>query len=451
MKIVLISSFFPPTHTAGTEKRTLGYALRLQELGHSVQVVCAGKWDEGHQYWNGYTDEVFRHVPVRRIHFNWLLSPDPNQFLYHNPVVEKHLGQWLGEWQPDVAHVTSCYTLSASVIQAAKRQELPVVLTLTDYWFICPRLSLLRGDGALCDGRTTGWDCLKCMLWDNRTYRRVGVKMPDSLACAVLSWLSKRPVITRRRGLRGLALDMDWRKTYLAAMINAVDCITAPSAYLRDVFVACGVSRPIQVIHSGHDLAWLETLPEKKPADALRIGYIGQITPSKGVHLLVSAFASDAWAGRAQLSIFGDAHQSPQYLRQLESLAAGRETVKFRGAFPHEQLGQVLSELDVLVVPSQWHENNPRVIQEAFASRTPVIASKVGGIAEFVQHEVNGLLFERGDVDDLARQMRRVITEPDMLERLKAGIPRVRRMEQEVEELMGIYQKLLSQRNSARA
>ena len=69
----------------------------------------------------------------------------------------------------------------------------------------------------------------------------------------------------------------------------------------------------------------------------------------------------------------------------------------------------MLSQIDILVVPSRWHENNPRVIQEAFASKTPVIAANVGGIVEFMQHEFNGLLFERNDVADLARQLRLVI------------------------------------------
>jgi glycosyltransferase involved in cell wall biosynthesis len=129
----------------------------------------------------------------------------------------------------------------------------------------------------------------------------------------------------------------------------------------------------------------------------------------------------------------------------LEALVGDKKAaIKFNGAFPHEHLGEILSQIDVLVVPSQWHENNPRVIQEAFASKTPVIASNVNGISEFIQHEINGLLFERNDVADLAHQLRRVITEPDLLEHLRAGIPRVKCIEEEVEELMEIYGELIN-------
>jgi len=204
------------------------------------------------------------------------------------------------------------------------------------------------------------------------------------------------------------------------------------------------------VIHSGHDLTWLKALPKKRPSRLVRIGYIGQISPLKGVHLLLSAFISNSWANQAQLVIFGDYDRSPEYMQQLNALAENRQAdIKFLGAFPYERLGEVLSEIDVLVVPSEWHENNPRVIQEAFASKTPVIASDVGGISEFVQHDVNGLLFERSNVDDLAHQLQRVISDPGLLDRLREGIPDVKRIVDEVEELTEIYQEILGRRSPA--
>jgi len=84
MKILLLTSFFPPTHNAGTEKRTLGYALRLLELGHEVEVICVGSLDQGDNYWNGVRIENYLGVQVTRIDLNWALAADPNSFLYRN-------------------------------------------------------------------------------------------------------------------------------------------------------------------------------------------------------------------------------------------------------------------------------------------------------------------------------------------------------------------------------
>lgn len=447
MRLLLVSNFFPPTHTAGTEKRTSGYASRLLSRGHEVQVVCAGRWSEGRRYLNDCADECYGQIPVHRIHVNWMRAPDPNRFLYCNPILQNYVQQRLAQWAPDVVHITSCLTMSASMIQAAKSRHLPVLLTLTDFWFICPRVTLLRGNGSLCDGRTTGWDCLKCMLWNAKAYRRLNRIAPEWLTAKALTCVSKRAYLNRWRGLRGMALDMEERKSYLGRMLDAADAVTAPSAHLSRIIGDSGVTKAVRVIRSGHDLAWLEKLPAKKPSARVRIGYIGQIIAIKGVDILVSAFLSGSLTGRAQLALCGDQSADPDYVNRLNAMIAGNDAdIGFHGPFSHDLLGEVLSRIDVVVVPSRWHENNPRVIQEAFASKTPVIASNVGGISEFVQHEKNGLLFERDDVNDLARQMRRVVDMPELLEQLRKGIASVKTMDEEVNELEEIYRDLAARK-----
>lgn len=447
MKILLLTSFFPPLHTAGTERRTLAYALGLQRLGHKIQVVCVGKWDEGRQYWNGYTDEVYQQIPVRRVHMNWTLAPDSNQYLYYNPVVEKHLSLWLEEWQPEIAHITSCLTLSASIIQSVKDHNIPLVLTLTDFWFSCPRVNLLKGDGSLCDGNTTAWECLQCKLLDSGIYRRVNSIIPEVLSEKIFMKVSRNPRLTRLHGLRGMALDMEQRKSYLSAMLQSADCVTAPSFALRDIIRLSQPSVNVRVVYSGHDLSWMSQMPTKKPSRVLRIAYIGQVTHEKGVHILISAFCSSGISNRAELMIFGDHNKDAKYVGGLVKIISEHNApVKFKGSFSHEMTGEILSDVDVVVVPSLWHENNPRVIQESFAVKIPVVASNVSGISEFVQHEVDGLLFERGDVNDLVVQLKRLVDNPALLEKLKGGIQNIRSVGEEILELEEIYQKLLLDR-----
>lgn len=451
MKILLITSFFPPTHTAGTEKRTFGYAKTLLERGHQIQVLCAGIWDEGQEYWNGYTDEVYKDIPVRRIHLNWTLAPDPNRFLYYNPVVEKHLKLWLLRWKPDIVHITSCTTLSASVINAVRDQNLPLVLTLTDFWFKCPRINLLRGDGSLCDGRTTAWQCLKCMLWQSKILKITSQVFPEQISDALLTAISRHPFITKQRGLRGMALNMQDRKRILIGALEGVDFVSAPSRSLSETFENSGVSHSIKVIHSGHDLSWLTNQPDTKRDGVIRIGYIGQIIPIKGVHVLISAFMNIPRTDRTKLVIYGDVNKDPGYMTELKTIMEKKANanIEFLGSFPHELLGETLASIDLLVVPSQWQENNPRVIQEAFASKTPVIASNVGGISEFVEHEKNGLLFDRGDVEELTAQLLRIVDEPSLLNQLRSGIQAVKSISEEISEFEEIYKDLIARRNKS--
>ena len=440
MRILLVTSFFPPTHTAGTEKRTLGYAKTLLELGHSVQVLCAGEWDQGESYWNGYTDEVFQGVPVRRIHLNWSKSPDPNGYLYNNPQTAQFLAQCLGKWKTDVVHITSCLTLSASIIATVKEHNLPVVLTLTDFWFVCHKLSLLKYDGSLCDGITTSYECIQCLCWNSSAYQKLKKISSASVATGAFEALSKIPAANRQRGLRGMALDIAQRKNYLTAVLNAADVVTAPSNHLCQTLRHSGIGREIRVIQSGHDLSWLSETVDKSSSKRVRFGYIGQFIPTKGVHVLLEAFGKQDWQGKAELHLFGNPNGNPAYWQKLQQIEnCNPEAVFFHGAFPHEKLGEVLNGLDVLIVPSLWHENNPRVIQEAFASKTPVIASNVGGIAEYIEHDRSGWLFERDSAEDLYRRMQNLVDQPETLGSLSNQMPNVKSIRDEMEEFIYIY------------
>jgi glycosyltransferase involved in cell wall biosynthesis len=447
MKILIVSHFFPPQHTAGAEKRAFGYAMTLQKMGYTVQVVCSGDWDNGPRHWNGYSDEMFQGIPVRRVHMNWTAAQDPNRALYDNPLVEAQFNGWLDEWQPDVVHIISLITLTAGVVRTAKKRGLPVVFTLTDFWVICPKINLVHGDGSLCDGQVTEWDCLKCLLVRTKAYRGLNRVLSEAPTRILLELASRAPRVNRLRGLRGMALNMAERRRVMAEIAGQVDCVTAPSAFLGSVIDKNRLfPYPVRIIHSGHDLAWLKDMPEKQPSTLLRLGFIGQLIPVKGVELLIRAFQDTGSEGKAQLLIFGDNKKDPQYASTLQALAEERGDIQFMGAFSHHQLGTVLSNIDILVVPSLWHENNPRVIQEAFASRTPVVASDVGGIAEFVRHGENGLLYTYDQQKDLTAKLRMVIDDPTLIGRLQAGIRPVRSIADEMQAYTEIYQNLMGQR-----
>ena len=98
----------------------------------------------------------------------------------------------------------------------------------------------------------------------------------------------------------------------------------------------------------------------------------------------------------------------------------------------------------MLIVPSLWHENNPRVIQEAYAGKTPVIASDVGGISEYVEHGSNGFLFKRGDASDLSLLISQIMDDPSQIGQLSANLPEVKSMQQEMDEIEAIYQQLIT-------
>ncbi|MFQ3661910.1 MAG: glycosyltransferase, partial [Chloroflexaceae bacterium] len=182
-----------------------------------------------------------------------------------------------------------------------------------------------------------------------------------------------------------------------------------------------------------------------------RLGYLGQIVPHKGVHLLVQAVRQLPLHGRPiQLRIFGNPEQNPSYTRRLQTLMGADPRMTLAGPFSSEQLPTVLSELDLTVVPSIWYENSPLTIREAHATGRPVITSRLGGMAELVRDEIDGLHFAPGDAGDLARQIQRLRNEPGLLERLRAGVRRPPSIDDEMAELIEAYRLVIDQRRATR-
>jgi glycosyltransferase involved in cell wall biosynthesis len=446
MKILFLSHFFPPTDTSGAENYAFSIAKALVDEGHQVHVLCAGTWDTGENYWNGHTDEIYAGIQVRRLHLCWHKAPDPNRYLYDNPAIAKHLRDWLNEIRPDIVHVISCYTLSASVMQVCEEADLPVAVTLVDFWFLCPSLHLLRSDGSLCDGQTTPWDCLKCMLYQAKAYRWPAKFLRDRAIQPFLTAVSESTTVNQLRGLRGMALNMRERKQVMAEQLRRADIILAPSHFIGSIHSAVVDNLPMRLQPHGHDLDWLASYESRSPDGQLHFCYMGQIVHDKGVHVLVEAFLRLHAGPGVALDLWGSLENNSAYVEHIRELVARSNKIHLNGRFPRSQLADVLSQADVIIVPSVWYENHPLVIQEAFAAKIPVITSNLGGMAEFVKHGINGLLFERGNVNNLAQQMQRVIDEPRLLDRLRVGIPPVKTMEQEVDEIIAVYQQLHRQK-----
>ncbi len=444
MRILLITHFFPPGHLGGTEVLTLGLAKNLQAAGHNVQVVCAEGWATAPSYKIEHTDDVFQDVPVRRLHFNWMKAPHVFRYLYNNPEVEEHLVRFLGQIRPDVVHITSCYSLSASVISAAHRLAIPIVLTATDFWFLCARNTLLHGEDALCAGPEHPSKCALCLAENTKVYRWPRKVLSDEAVGTLLQKLGRNPWLTGWPGLRGMVGDWEERFSFLSQSLDKVDRIITASRFLKDLFVKYGVA-PEKIDHSayGLDNSWARGHETKTPSDHLRIGFIGQILPFKGPDLLLRALASLKADAPIQVKIYGDLAKTPDYGQSLQALADGDGRVSFLGTFENGRMGEVLSEIDVLAVPSTWYDF-PLVVPSALATKTPVLATNLPGMNELIEHNRNGLLFERYDWPGLARQIQRLVDEPNLLSGLRSAIMPVKTLAQMADEYWAIYTSLLA-------
>lgn len=431
MRILLAVHHFPPRYTGGAEWRAHRTARALLARGHTARVVCVEHIDAQATSPLTWQDETYDEVAVRRLSFNLAAAPDPFRWTYDNTWIGDHLRELMAEFQPDVLHVISGYLMSGRALRVAAELGVPSVVTLTDFWFLCPRLSLRRSNGSMSRLPVAARECAQCLGEERRRFR----------------WSARlAPGLTRRYWEQQTESiqQIEARRAFLLDSLNLAGAVISPSEFLRSIHIGAGVAADrVRFSRQGRDFP--DLMPEnlrKTPSGTLRLGYLGQIAELKGVHVLLEA-ARRLAGEKLTVTVFGDLEPFPKYAARLLKLTAGDPRLRLAGAFRgHAALAQIFPELDAIVVPSLWYENSPNAILEAFAYKTPVIATRLGGMAELVRHGENGLLFEPGDADDLARQIRLLLSEPLALDRLRSGIPRVRTVAEEMDELVGVYRGL---------
>jgi glycosyltransferase involved in cell wall biosynthesis len=175
-------------------------------------------------------------------------------------------------------------------------------------------------------------------------------------------------------------------------------------------------------------------------------GYIGVVDPVKGIHHLVEAVAP---LTKAELRIYGGEADYAPYPDRGRFLAQLRSSphIRMMGRYDNHELGRILSEVDVVVVPSIWYENAPLVIREAFLAHRPVVTAAFGGMQEWIQEGVNGLLFRPRDVADLRRVLEQFITDPTLVETLSRRFPPVRSIADDAEAMEARYLSLIKTRS----
>ena len=237
-----------------------------------------------------------------------------------------------------------------------------------------------------------------------------------------------------------LAMVQD-RLAHIKNMCREVDLFIAPSPFLRKEFIRFGIPEE-KIIYSDYGMnpAYYKNIVRRE-SERLRFTFIGSPVIQKGVHVLVEAFnaVNDP---KADLNIYGDLSVQPEYSAVLVKMAKN-PNIHFRGRFENEKIGEILSNTDVLVVPSVWFENSPLTIHEAFIAGIPVITSNLGGMADLVKDGVNGLLFKVGDAEDLREKILSLIEKPALIERLRRGMPKVKTIEEDALFMEGLYAKVI--------
>ncbi len=449
MRIVQVVNGLPPEYLGGTETYAATLAQELARQGHTVSVFA--RRENARQPEHAVETTTVDQVEISRINHTRRQSTSFADS-YRNDTVATCFGQMLDRFKPDIVHFQHLVYLSTTCVREATRRQIPVVMTLHDYWLICQRGRFLKPDLSVCPGQTdTG--CAQCFhhVLDPRMSVLYGWLKP---LLGQQSWLRERARrwYGKRAGSQSVSLaaqqQIQARMAHIRALCASVSLFLAPSRFLREQFVAFGIPPEKILFHEcGLQTDAIQPAPkapvprknrDKRP---LTFGYIGVVDPVKGVHLLVEAFQTLP----AELRIYGGEAAYAPYPDEkgFRSRLVNSPRIRCMGRYEQHELSRILAEVDVVVVPSIWYENAPLVIREAFLAHTPVITADFGGMREWVTDGVNGLLFEPRNIDDLRQKMRRFVTEPDLVARLSQAFPAVRSISTDAALLEQHYRRLL--------
>jgi len=324
----------------------------LMERGHEIRQIV----------FDNATIQISKAVPVG-IQATWC------------PSSYQRVCREIRAWRPDVLDIHNFFPLASPAVHyAGLRHHVPVVQTLHNYRLLCPGANFFR-NGVICEDCTmhrVPWPALQRKCYRASSLQTAAVAIMDILHRSLRTWN------------------------------RAVSLFIALSEFEKRKFVENGFPEARIVVKPNF-------VPDPGPPGrgGDRLLFVGRLSPEKGVRTLLRAMAATAW--NIQLKIVGEGPLEPE----VRAAAAHDPRIEYLGKRVHREVLDLMASARCLVFPSECYETFGRVAAEAFSRGTPVIAARLGAVAEIVDEGRTGLHFTSADPADLVRAMKWVYSNPE--------------------------------------
>lgn len=305
-------------------------------------------------------------------------------FVPWNPFSAKSFERALELYKPDLVHVHNTFPIISPAIFHSKRADIPVVLTLHNYRLVCPAAIPMR------DGKP-------CTLCVNAQSVIPSIKY----ACYRSSRLATLP----------LAFNVALHRK-LKTWTDKVDAFVVLSDFQKSLMVKGGL--PEEKIHTKPNFYSGNPAVLDYSKRENYVVFVGRLSQEKGISTLISAWRI-LGKNAPEIRIIGDGPQ------QKDVIACDNLKIKYLGLLPSDETQRQISGSKLLVLPSEWFEGFPMVLQEALAFGTPSIVSQIGPLPDIIAHGYNGLTFKPGDASDLADAVRYAIAHPALMSQLSSN------------------------------
>ena len=439
MKIVHLLGWYFPDSVGGTEVYVEGLCRRLQDGGHEVLIAAPDPHRTAPDQYRYHGVPVFRY-PITD-------HPSRDQ-AYHREAMPgtAHLFRWLADERPDVLHVHSIKTgVGLPEFREARRLGIRVIATchLPSLGYMCRTGELMEGGKHPCDGVVGPSKCAACSLTHvglPPIASRLAGAIPPSLGSALRLLPGRAGTVL---GMSALVVEYQNMQRELFDLVERFVVLneTAYRMLVADGSPAAKLS--INRLGLSQTGVVRKPGPDQRPTKTpVHFGFAGRLHTAKGLIQIARAVIAIPRDVAFRLDIRAPLldEGARAVAAELRRILGDDRRVHFEPAVPSAEIPAVLAELDALLSPSLWFENGPTVALEAMAVGTPIIATRVGNLAELIEDGVNGRLVETGDVAALSAALLEAATSPaTTIDVWRHALPPVRTMDDVARDYMTMY------------
>ena len=374
MRVLLINKFYHLS--GGAERYVFEWQKILRARGHDVMVFSM------HHPRNEHCRE--ERFFVDQVRFATDLSAGEKLSVALHSVWSREATQKMrallkSERAPDIAHLHSfMFQLTPSILEPLRQRGVPIVQTCHEYAYVCVNQHLYN--------HRTNNICEACL--------RRGRLSPLRARCIKGSFAASATGV-----LAGLF------DTFLGRSATRIRRFLTPSAFMQSKMVQGGLPAS-RVFHVPNFVDVSTIHPSDSAGDYIL--FLGRLVAHKGIMTFLKAAES---VPDVPCKIAGDGPLTDQVRAAIS--CRNLENVELLGFCEGPQLWEIIRKSRVVVVPSEWFENGPLAVLEAMAAARPVIATRIAGIPEMVEHGCEGILFEPGSAEALAEAMALLWQYPD--------------------------------------
>jgi len=418
MKVLMVVHDFMPETIGGTEVYTHDISKELIKK-HNIKLFFGKRqWDISNK--NIFEDGIYNGIPYTAVS----VSESKIYFTSQNIKINQVFENLIKEFKPDIIHFQHLLGLGFDLVCIGKKYNIPMVMTNHDYFLVCPFAHLLNNEKKLCNNYTNVRSCMECMKFYIGNYK---VRKDEENILRSISIVTKNI-----NYIKYMFFILD-RKKKIQDISKSIDLFLNPSMLLKNTLVKIGIpEKKIVISELGINTEVFKDY-KKNQSSKIRFGFIGSLVDSKGIYVLLEAFKN---IYKAELYLYGP------IFGKFKNKEDKIKNIFFYGSFNHYSINDIFKNIDILIVPSICMENFSLVIREAFATRTPVIASDIGGLPEIIENGKNGYLFEAGNSEELRNKIRMIIENPEIIKNLKKNIKMPLSIQQNAVELEKIYHNI---------